>query len=413
MSKDTLVFVAKDTSRNGLPVFLFLHRKALIDVYPKESLETVNDLLGCKNAEQLLSAAGKTGPMIPWYVREESESFAASDIMDVIDSRLEPLDFDSFQQIMFFENPNVGFGSKAPSQRVVRDFDPTTAENKAKIREWAENHSKEMKNAFIEPIEDYMLVRNFMSLASRLAGLFPSCDEDSPILELAGFHKVSDKTTRKEYFVLPLTFGSGEYDGEHEEYRFRESSLLEEITKEKEGDFYRNVFQPLWFANLPERAPRHPFKGLGSRIDRAFIELGRGGRLRLDSKERFSPYGDLVFACVEDVRNSDQMSAAITMFDSLVESFHDLRIGAMDLGLRFARGRLSPSTNHEDPLCHSEAAALFVLVEYRKGCVARVCKHCGNGILDVPKGRQKEFCSNSCRAAFYAAPRASKSKSDG
>ena len=58
---------------------------------------------------------------------------------------------------------------------------------------------------------------------------------------------------------------------------------------------------------------------------------------------------------------------------------------------------------YQTPVCESIVSRMFAAVLFANDLVPRVCKHCGNGIMDVRKHKKREFCSNSCRAAFTSA----------
>ena len=354
----------------------------------------MNRVLQCKSAEGFMDILEEVGPFlfhsskkneveVEYAIEHFGELFAAPDAAKL-------------QELFYFENPAMGYGPKASLERVVSQRSIPSS-------------SEEFRKMFTDRLPSYVLVvesvaecvflRNLVSLIARIGAVARENTDTwfsyPDLFALSGF---GCKELYNERYAYYLPLGNGLYVPSKETERLEGAIIRKRVServpaamidsvREMNGGFEKSV---PW---CREEKPAVSVSGLNS-----FIVHGLEGLFEEGIPEdEFYARKDMDFLVVfaESKGYIEQeieylYDAVVRMLKGISRCWWFKMIGVRQEG-------------YQTPVCESIVSRMFAAVLFANDLVPRVCKHCGNGIMDVRKHKKREFCSNSCRAAFTSA----------
>ncbi|MDO4539352.1 MAG: hypothetical protein Q4B54_14395 [Coriobacteriales bacterium] len=249
----------------------------------------------------------------------------------------------------------------------------------------------------IEPLQDWVLLRNLLSVSMRLAGIARreargDYDDGKGILEHAGFAEVGRTSLSswlaieaKHAWVLPLAFNPW----------FREGGIIANDLR------YPTSFMHPLLDRLFEL--RRGKAGLGTY--RALRGSGKGaGDIRVLTASAANatdvaatPRGKapqetrMLYLALQGDDQKALADALLRSLDALLNT-EDLRYTGYEIG--------------GIPMDHRDAAgALWATFLRHEGRYLMTCRQCGRTVLSTTQGNAREFCTDTCRATYNKALR--------
>lgn len=238
----------------------------------------------------------------------------------------------------------------------------------------------------VEPLRDWLLARNLISVAARLAGLTrvsAAYEGGSGTLERAGFVEVSRTTlisrltlVTPRAWVLPLLFNTW----------YREGNLIA-----NDADYPAGLIEPL-FERLTETVSHY----LGLRRTR--VLKGAKEVAFLSATSANVTQGSSI---VRDRRPEEDRWVYLTLQGDDQDALALALLRALDslLGVRMVS-----YTGYESqglPIGYRDApAALWETLLRHERHFLVTCKQCGRTVLSTKQGPPREFCSDACRSLF-------------
>lgn len=398
------VFLARNAKTN----FHSLFEVVPSDYSAKRSgaldMDTINSLLQWKSIDELVAALEKTGPIVASDVYKESKRLVPiADAVEVAEANgfgrasqgFGPCDEAFLRMQLYLDGRTGSYPSKASVARGVARHGLVEGSAADELRAWAREDPGAM--VAIEPVADLGFMRNLCSICLRIVANIqnPSVDD---VLEASGFRRVvidrgplARRGYRDSYFAIPLCHNT-----------------FDDMTVNFSWKWGTNVFSymvndPLNSLVLGQRRSGDSV-GFGS-VQNAVVLTSPV----ISGKGR--PFNNRGF----DYENGDTRTYLGVGDDvSQVEAAEGFVYGVarMFAGLRTKKGELLgwdfdslPSLFNNDgprPTFHSLASAMVGTLIYRSDFLPTTCKNCGNGMLIRPKGKRREFCSDSCRSQFSA-----------
>ena len=307
----------------------------------------------------------------------------------------------SFLHMELYCDGRQGFYcSKASIERAVEEYGLVESDAAADLRAWAKEDSG--SKVAIEPLSDVVLMRNICSIALRIVGNYQN-PEIEDVLTQSGFKHIErsrkwwvQKGLKPSYYVIPLY-----HNPAVDRTVILTTPWLNNVLKYQ-------VISPLG-VDLYESRPKSSKRGYGSIENADLITAptvtGKGMPI-FNYKYNYDDVDTRYYLGICDDK-SQREEAEDFIFG----------LGKMFMGLRATYERSKEGTGEKlgwdfdefpplgvnrfvEPTFETLASAMVGTILYREGRAVTACKYCGNGILASAKGKRREFCSNSCRAAY-------------
>ena len=378
------LYIAKDR-RSGMHSFV---RMATNDAPSapmcRPSIDSVNDLLMSKSVESLADAAEKLGPMFLAGDDFRSRILAGSDfqpLASVSDELLAECFFDPYAR-QVGDDPWVfersGNAARLAASRAVeeRDLCSKLSDASGDIR----------RGRFIvEPLQDWILLRNLLSIVLRIGALLREVDGDSStLLEDAGFSRVERRSFSSKLaidspgYAIPVMYNSF----------FRKGSIFENDIK-----FDLNATYPLYGRIAEIRWGR-----LG-----ASIGVLRGCE---SIKIATGPQADAVPGSFEPRRlrreEAKWMYLVIENREGIGQGeLADVLLNALDSQLYRPALSFSGKMMEEVSVCSYDLpTALWGLVRDHPTHYLSTCENCRRTVFSTNQGPSRRFCSDACRTTW-------------
>ncbi len=374
------------------------------------SLDLFNELCHWKNLNELFLTLEKTGPMVGESIyKKENRIISIDDAIGMFratDSFLRPtykennLDFLHMQ--LFLDDRKGFYPSKASVSRAIKSFGLIESNGIEELEKW-KKHDRGCRIA-IEPLHDFVVMRNACSVILRLIANYQDPTVDNPV-ESSGFMKIVraqkwwvSKDLRDSYYVIPIRHNPGV-----------------DMTTTFSTKWFSNVYAyemiyPLYSA-IAKTGAKSQKNGIGSIecADSLSSPAVTGEGYPLFPTKR--DYDILDTRCYLGLRDDIEQDKLIEMFvKEFGEMFKSLRADPSStskdkLGSLIGWEEEIPSPEENTSFKRSYktlASAMVGSLLYRADTIPVVCRNCGKGILIKNKGKRKDFCSASCRAQYYA-----------
>lgn len=364
---------------------------------------TVNQLARWKNLRDIITALEATGPFIPSDVYpQEKRIMPIEDALQIAKARGVGHESQGFTvndphflriQLML-EGFAPSYPSKTSIEKDVERFGLIESDAASDLEKWAKEDST--CKVVIEPLCDVVSIRNRASQLLRIIANLQD-ENNEHVLETSGFqhvkrggNKLIGKQYKDSYFVLPL-----------------KHNPVVDMTLNFSTKWFRNVFAYMTInpldSRIREMRPQGNETGLGL-VENAVsltnpILTGNAAPL-INYRTKYEDQDTWLYVGIED--SLSQREEAMTYIKGYERMFSSLTTkGGKPIGWKIS----SPSPFENDPkpefLFHTLAGALFGSIFYRYGTTAAICKNCQNAFMTKTKGKQREFCSNSCRTQNY------------
>lgn len=251
----------------------------------------------------------------------------------------------------------------------------------------------------IEQLQDWMTLRNSLSVCARLLGQVERMDE--PVsLEEAGFELRSIRRLGGDYFITPFKFNtyfaaSQGKDWEQKDPLFYALFPVEDMQTEW-VPILGNIS-----AHYPDPKNKDVFFATQPIATGEYAKLGEGMFI---SKNR--PVGTKTYYLVVKKSVSDD-ELARSIVSAFTRAFRDLQdpVG----GFKKKKGQFRPLGWSYDEagefegldapryIPNSLPSALWYQLIYHPGKEIIVCAECKNAAINVKKGRSRDYCSDLCR----------------
>lgn len=400
------VFIA----RNGKTNF-----HSLFEVIPSSFVEggdafldvdIVEDFTKSKSLQDIVSLLERTGPLIARSLyKKEMRTIPIDDAIEIssangLGRKSEGYTRNdlSFLYLQLFLDGNRGFyPTQASISRAVKAYGLLESNALVDLEEWKSTDPD--CRVVIEPLSDIVECRNLCSLALRLVSNYSNPDiSDDEVLTKSGFRHFNrdhkwwiKKEYNDSYYAIPFAHNASC------------DMTLNFSTKWWNNVFAYELINPLHMRIVDTRPKKNEI-GYGSVSNAVALTsptvtgkpepMFNYGKSYEDEETQY-------FLGLDDALS--QRAEAKVFLESLANMLATLKAeDGSSLGWEMSLA----SVVQDDPMpvysFHTLAGAMFATVLFRYGTTAATCRNCGNGMLVRSKGKRREFCSNSCRAQYYA-----------
>ena len=384
------MYIAQDKRSSMHSLIRFVEAGELNSPREKVDFESANALLMARDPESLVESALKLGPM---FVRETDlgdRRLALSQIDGAARKRFRQSDSTELLAECFFDpyTSSIGGGSvmfegmgrapRASADRVVEKYDYISD---CRDFSFLGDHF----SLLVEPLQDWVLLRNLLSIVLRLGGTLRAGKSPETLLEDAGFARMERRTlqsmlaTDSPGFTIPVMFNPFFRGGVivWRDFTYDASAawpLLQRITEAKS--------RYLGLANVAS------LRGCGSIkfVTGPQAEASDGSFRPIHTRPEESRWMYLV---IEDRGGLSQKELADMLLDSL------------------DRCRYRPHLSYADgPMVEVSVdyydlpSALWGLVRSHPSHYLMTCDNCHRTVFSTTQGPNRRFCSDSCRVTW-------------
>lgn len=384
------LYLVKDKKSLMLSLVRFVQTEELDSPRGGVDFERANALLMARDPEALVESALKLGPM---FVREadlgdrclsltqsgrkERKRFRRSDSAELLaECFFDPYTVSVEDRSIMFEG--MGRTPRASADRVVekRDY----------LSECPDLSS--LGDGFrliVEPLQDWVLLRNLLSIALRLGGTLRASKSPETLLDDAGFAKSERKTlysmlaTDSPGFTIPVMFNPF----------FREGTIVL-----RDFAYDADAAWPL-FRSITETKSRYlglanvaSLRGCDSIkfVTGPQAEASEGGFRPIYTRPEESRWMYLV---IENREGLSQKELADMFLDSLDRCLYRPHLSYGDNPMA------EVSVNFYDL-----PSALWDLVRSHQNHYLMTCDNCHRTVFSTTQGPNRRFCSDSCRVTW-------------
>lgn len=394
------IYIARD-GKSGMHVLV---RILAIDDIVRDYLpidpDDFNKLMMARDAKSLVLAAHDLGPM---YISADSLSgraFIPSHLQQDIEYgfNLIPPDLESLLSECYFDpyavpvgTDNMGYRAigrtgKKPTRELIDKLDFTKAGDLSYL--------DSQFRAIVEPLHDWIFVRNLLSILMRIGGLYRSGADPDTILEAARFRQVDSTVLKKRFnidmntcYAIPIAFNPF--------YRMENSVI-------KDTPFDTMEFCPLYGSLIDKKnsfsrtAVEQHLKGCGNGFVK-FLTPSGASRIknRLDNHESHSEDSKWRYMIVSSKTDADAINSQMQLTNRLLQAFDGILFQPQLAYTGIKMAEIAPERKPRNIL-----EAMWLLVRNHPGYYLLTCKRCMRTVLSGTQGGDRSFCSNSCRAAW-------------
>lgn len=366
-----------------------------VDRMPDGELpKLVNGLSGAKSHKQLLRVIdgccllfGTAGSE-----RQPNRVMTADECLKALESQFAPTDAKKLTEEMFLYSPRGAYATRANNGKVS----PVASSNDAYSCGLTKDLEKcgDDERVIVEPVQDWMTVRNTLSLAASLLAKVEAEGQDSTVLEDSGFLRFEQNAYGSPVLAAPIkyhTFFGRDYAGHF--WKASELNL---------GDL--DYLYSLYYKGGHSAKGKNQPCVLGSDGD-VFIATRylatQNGISILDALRLPVEANRNLYLCVKERGSQVDMAKRIleALWDATQNRLRDL--DGRPLGITTDESCLfDPDADSLAFRQHSLISRLWSAVFLHGGRSLVACKYCGCGVLGSKKGPAREFCSDSCRVQY-------------
>lgn len=385
--------IARDKKSGMHSLVRFVPNEVLDAPLAEVGVDRANAFLMARGPESLVESAIQLGPMFASRADLNDRVLTFTDAMGEKGKRLLQSDSSRLLAECFFD-PYVsnaggdglmfevtGRVPRASADRTVEEFDFC---GNSPAYDYLGDHF----TALIEPVQDWVLLRNLLSITLRLGGTLRKNPSGETVLEDAGFSKVGRKTLQSKFaldapgYAIPVMYNP----------YFRDGNLL------KNGlVFDGNATRPLYERIARVETRRRAglilvdvgvLKGNGSIkfVTGAQAEAAGGSS---EQRGLLPEERKWLYLVVEDGIGLGQKELADMLLDSLDQQLY--------------RPRLSYSGDSMEGVSISAydlPSALWALVRNHPNHYLMTCDNCHRTVFSTMQGPNRRFCSDSCRVTW-------------
>lgn len=398
------VFLARNSKTNFHSLFEVVPSGSVDKVSGVLDMDTMNALVQWKNLDELVSVLERTGPVILADVYKEAKRLVPiADAVEIAEayghgraSQGFGFNDESFLRMQLYLDGCEGFyPSKASVARGISNHGLLESGAVDDLRAWAKEDPGAM--VAIEPIADIGYIRNLCSICLRLIANCQNPDVNA-VLEASGFKHAERKHRwwitgdyRDTYYVIPFHHNTAD------------DMTLNFSWKWGKNVFAYMVIDPLnqLVYGLRTEMKSRKLGSVGNAVTLAPPVLTGKGRPFINLGFDYENEDTRIYLGIED--DIPQAEAAERFVYGVARMFSKLKTKKGEpLGWDFDELPSLSSNDCPEPTFHSLASAMVGTLMYRMERLPVTCKNCGNGMLIRPKGKRREFCSDSCRSQFSA-----------
>lgn len=369
--------------------------KKTFNYMPDEQLPAfINALLSAKGHKQLIRALEGAPLLYETNIRgkQPDRVMSPDDCIRALEEQFTEVDPKILSWELFMYAPkeiraNVTIG-KSPA-----------SELDAYKNHFAEELSKlgDDKVIIVESIEDWMTVRNMLSVVAALLSGIENPEKGARVLENAGFFMPDRNAFNQDVFVTRLKFQAGTFLLQFMKHPVVSSGLLGRDLDYLYNLYYKDTGKPRKRGGLLFPVMTRGIGGCDDVFITAHYDAVKGGINLIDIA--LAPWEEdrYVYLCVEKHGSQLEMAkrAVLALWNATcsLKDFDGAMLGITeDIESLFMPKQETMSFTY-----HSLVSRLWNALCFHKGKRLITCRHCGCGVLASNRGPVKEYCSDSCR----------------
>lgn len=394
------IYIARD-GKSGMHVLV---RILSVDDIGKDYLpidpDDFNKLMMARDAKSLVLAAHDLGPM---YISADilsRRTFIPSHLQQDIECgfNLIPPDLESLLSECYFDpyaipDEIAGMGYRAigrTGKKATRELIDELDFTKAGDLSYLDSQFR----AIVEPLHDWIFVRNLLSILMRIGGLFRSGADPDTILEAARFRQVNPTVLKKRFnidtntcYAIPIAFNPI--------YRMENLAV-------KDVPFDALQFCPLYGSLIDKKNSfsrtviEQHLKGPGNEFVKFLAPLETSQvKNRSDNHESHSGESKWRYMVVSSNTDGEAINNQMQLANRLLQAFDGILFQPQLTYTGVKMAEIAPERKPRNIL-----EAMWLLVRNHPGYYLLTCKRCMRTVLSGTQGGERSFCSNSCRATW-------------
>lgn len=382
------LYVAKDKKSGMHSLIRIVKREELDASLGEVDIERVNALMMARDLESLVEAAAGLGPMFTSASDLVGRCLTVEEALGEAGKRFQNSDSKGLLAECFFDPyaANVEAGGlmfegvsrlpRASADRVVERYD--FCQEGSDLAGLGGNF-----RVIIEPLQDWVLLRNLLSITLRLGGTLRTRATGETLLEDVGFSRVEGKTLAARLvidapgYAIPVMFNPY-FRGESAGITLDNNAtwpLYDRIAELKYGKFNLATYRVL----------RH---GDGS-VRFATAPQAEAVRGSLEARELRPEEARWMYLVLEERADGGQKELADKFLNSL-----DGVLYAPCLSFSGEQMREVSVSSYDLP------SKLWSLVRDHPGHYLMTCDNCRRTVFSTTQGPNRRFCSDSCRVTW-------------
>lgn len=354
--------------------------------------DILNDLLLTRTPEQLMKVIDKMPSLYPHAsFGDENQAYSFVEAKDMLSQQFNLFDKDRLEAELFLESAKPLKGNKRKIISFAENYCTEGSEYAASLGLFNEDECV----VLVEHLQDWMMLRNSLSLAARLLGQIEDDTMEVSLVD-AGFRHQDNTRLKQSMYIIPFkynTFFAKKFAPVKSQDPLFCSMVNEEIVKTNFaglGNVYKHCLEKdrsdTYFITKPQATQEYP-----SLVKELF------------SMERESSEEQTLYLCVED--NGTQLDMAKRVVSSFAIAFRKLREKESSksgkdeelLGWEYDPSGEFEKLASPRIVARSFVSGLFYQLIYHPGKRITICGECGNAVLSREQGTRNKYCSDSCR----------------
>lgn len=357
-----------------------------------------NELMMARDARSLVLAAKGLGPMLASEGDLVGRIFVPSELQRGIAGEMDlvPSDLDGLLSECYFDpyaEPvgtggmgyrEIGRTGKKAARDLIEGFDFSRAENLSYL--------DSRFRAVVEPLHDWVFVRNLLSIALRIGGLYRAGADPEIVLEAARFRKVEPSSLKGRFdmgsaacFAIPVAYNP-----------FYCTDILSIADTPLDIQNAWPLCANLVDAGKPstQNVIDYRLKGEGNGFIRFLTSIETKQPDGTNRKGRPEEGRWCYLVVSSDIGGKpvkDQMQIANRLLQAIDGRFFRPQIAYS--GVKMAE--IAPEQKPRNIL-----EAMWLLARNHPDCYLLTCRRCMRTVLSGTQGGERSFCSNSCRATY-------------
>lgn len=385
------LYIAKDKKSGMHSLLRFVPDEVLNAPIGEVGIEQANAFLMARDPESLVESAARLGPMFVSKSDLTGRLLMVADAQSKAGKRLRQSDSPRLLAECFFDPYAASVGNDGLLFEGAGRVPRASADRTVEAYDFCGNSSDygylgDHFSVLIEPLQDWILLRNLLSITLRLGGMLRRCPSGEALLEDAGFSRVERKTLDAKLvidapgYAIPVMFNP----------YFREGSI-----PHNDVAFDANAIWPLYSRIAEERPGRYGLGIYGALRDcdgsirfatAAQVEAAHGSfkpRKLRPEEERWT------YLVIEESGGCGQKELADKLLSSLDRVLYRPRLSYSGEQMR------EVSVDSYDL-----PSALWSLVRSHPNHYLMTCDNCHRTVFSTTQGPNRRFCSDSCRVTW-------------
>lgn len=392
------IYIARDGKSGKHVLIRILAADDIGADYPPVDPDSFNELMMARDARSLVLAAQNLGPMFATeddladriFIPGELQRGIAGE-MDLVPSDpgglLSECYFDPYAEPVGTDGVGyreIGRTGKKAARDLIDGFDFLKAENLSYL--------DSQFRAVVEPVHDWVIARNLLSIVLRIGGLYRAGADPKTILEAARFRKVEPSVLKGRFamgsaacFAIPVAYDPF--------YRTDILSIADApLDIRKAWPLYADLVD----IGRPSTQPAvdHRLKGEGNGFVR-FLTSHKA--MKADATDRKGrPEEDRwCYLVVSSDIGGKPVKDQIRIANRLLQAF-DGRL--FQPRLAYSGAKMAEVAPEQKP--RNILEAMWLLARNHPDRYLLTCRRCMRAVLSGTQGGERSFCSNSCRATY-------------